>query len=121
MLNEHWRQCIWLNAANTWLSVILQFAIFKVLADKMAIEITIEREIKLSSNLDRSSGNINYRWNVFIRFDNRLILKKNFCEYMIASEIFKRSNWFLYESILFVTVYCDATVKHWYAKLFTCA
>lgn len=112
MLNEHWRQCIWLNAANTWLSV---------LADKMAIEITIEREIKLSSNLDRSSGNINYRWNVFIRFDNRLILKKNFCEYMIASEIFKRSNWFLYESILFVTVYCDATVKHWYAKLFTCA
>lgn len=40
---------------------------------------------------------------------------------MIASEIFKRSNCFLYESNLFVTVYCDATLKNGYAKLFTCA
>lgn len=46
---------------------------------------------------------------------------KKLCDYVIASEIFKRNNCFLYESNLFVTVYCDATVKHWYAKLFTCA
>lgn len=45
---------------------------------------------------------------------------KKFCDYVIVSEIFKRNNCFLYESNLFVIVYCDVIVKYWYVKLFIC-